>query len=118
MPTATTTTRSSLAIAPEDIQVGDFVGVLQASGQFPTWTWPCGLSGYAPEECVRLTYLPNDGGIPLKVKAVSLPFVLVKGPRRMAEVLDIRQCRLARLDPEYAQVAWNALKGRKKKKSK
>ncbi len=54
--------------------------------------------------------MPIDGGVPLKVKAISLPFILVKPPGQNCETLDIRLCRLARLDQDYAKLAWQELR--------
>ena len=54
--------------------------------------------------------MPTDGGEPLKVKAISLPFVLVKPPGQNCETIDLRLCRLARLDPTYAEMAWQELR--------
>jgi hypothetical protein len=111
MSTVVATTRSSQALAPEDIRVGDFVGLLQASVQYPTYLWHGDLpSHHGPEECVRVSFMPCDGGVPLKVKAVSLPFILVKAPGQNAETLDVRLCRVARLDADYAATAWAAFK--------
>ena len=54
--------------------------------------------------------MPTDGGVPLKVKAVSLPFVLVRTPGKRVETIDLRQCRIARLDRGYAKLAWKELR--------
>ena len=91
--------------------MGDYVGVLQSSAQYPTYLWHGDLSlDVADEEPVRVGYMPTDGGVPLKVKAISLPFVLVKPPGQNCETLDIRLCRLARLDQDYAKLAWQELR--------
>lgn len=108
--TATTATRTSLSLAPEDIKVGDYIGVLHASVQYPTFNWHGDLKAdVSDEECVRISYLPYDGGVPLRVESMSLPFVLVKLPGRHCETLDLRLCRIARLDKDYAKRAWKEL---------
>ena len=59
-----------------------------------------------------------DGNyVPLKVKAICLPFVLVKHPLRGTIALDVRRYQLARLDPAYAELARRSLKQRKKRTS-
>ena len=98
-------------MAPEDIRIGDYVGMLQSSVQYPTYLWHGDLdSDIADEEPVRVCFMPTDGGVPLKVKAISLPFLLVKPPGQNCETIDIRLCRLARLDPTYAKLAWQELR--------
>lgn len=118
MSTVASTTRSSLAVAPEDIQVGDYLGVLQSSCQFPPFLWSDEFRTGGLDECVRVTYLPHNGGVPLKVKSISLPFILVRTPKGRADTLDVRQCRLAKLDRSYAEAAWEALKKRRRRKSR
>lgn len=110
IPTTINTTRLSQTVAPEDLRVGDYLGVLQASVQYPTYLWHGDLSAdVSDEESVRVSYMPTDGGIPLKIKAISLPFLLVKPPGQNCETIDIRLCRIARLDADYAKLAWKEL---------
>jgi hypothetical protein len=68
----------------------------------------------APNEPVRVQWRPDDGGTPLKVKAICLPFVFAKAPSGDRRILDMRQCRLARLSSGYARSVWKALKRQKK----
>ena len=50
----------------------------------------------------------DDCGLPLKVKAICLPFVFVKKPCGKHRTLDFRQQRLVR-SPDYASVVWKTL---------
>jgi hypothetical protein len=111
-----TRTRSKLSLAkplaPEEIRIGDFVSPLHVFYDFPSFLW-CGDSAIQRrEETVRICYLPESGGVPLKVKSVCLPFVLVKKADGTQQTLDIRKVRLARLNLRFAKAAW---KLRKKK---
>jgi hypothetical protein len=99
-------------LAPEEVHPGDFVTVLYITYELPSFLW-CADSFRIPhDEPVRLQFLPEDGGAPLKVRAVCLPFVLVKTSANQHRTLDLRKCRIARLDPEFAKTAWKA--GKKK----
>ena len=97
-------------LAPEEIRVGDFVSPLHVFYDFPSYLW-CGDSAIQRrEETVRICYLPESGGVPLKVKSVCLPFVLVKKADGTQQTLDIRKVRLARLNPKFAKAAWKLCK--------
>ena len=74
------------------------------------------------DELVRIQCLPVGGGVPLKVKTVCLPYVLVNHPQAKGQILDIRRTRLVRLDREFAKTSWKLLKeqrpkGRKKRQT-
>ena len=100
---------SSLAksLAPEEIRVGDFVAVLYEIHEIPAY-WMCCEPTFGEEDrLVRLKMTPQKTGQPLKVRAVCLPFVLVKPQKGKVQTIDIRRFRLARLTPEYAE-AWHA----------
>lgn len=107
------------ALAPEDIRTGDFVTPLHEVLEFPSFFWLADSSLMPPDELVRLQIVSRGGGVPLKVKSVCLPFVLVKSPSGRQRTLDLRSFRLARLDREFAAKAWKARRNeRAKKKSK
>lgn len=93
-------------LAPEDIRVGDYVSLLHVYYDVPSFFWCCDAVTMPVEELVRLRCLPENGGLPLKVKAVCLPFLVVKHPAGGKRFLDVRKVRLARLDDEYAAAAW------------
>ena len=85
-------------LAPEEIRVGDFVSPLHVFYDFPSFFWCSDSAIQRREETVRICYLPESGGVPLKVKSVCLPFVLVKHANGTQQTLDVRKVRLARLD--------------------
>jgi hypothetical protein len=113
--------RSTLAktLAPEEILPGDYVALLHVIAELPSFLWNADGMTMPLQDLVRIQFVPEDGGMPMKVKSVCLPFVLVKLPAGKKQSLDIRICRLARLDPAYAAVIWKAhRKARAKRKRK
>ena len=97
-------------VAPEDLRRGDFVAILSVVYEYPSFLW-CSDSAMAPrEELVHLRYEGVGGGLPLKIKAVCLPFVFVKDPAGEHRTLDARMCRLARLSSGYARRVWKAMR--------
>ena len=103
------------SLAPEDVCVGDYVAPLHERYDFPSFFW-CSDAALADRaETVTIRLMARGNNIPLKVKAVCLPFVLVKHPLRGTLTLDVRRYQLARLDPAYAALVIRALKRRKKK---
>ncbi len=119
MKTQTTTsceTHVGRPVAPEDLRCGDFVSVLSEIAEYPSFLWNQDSQLLAPNEPVRVQWRPDDAGLPLKVKAICLPFVFAKAPAGHRRLLDVRQCRLVRLSSGYARSVWKAL--RKKKKSR
>ena len=70
---------------------------------------------------VRTLWLPWNGGRPLKVVSVCLPFALVKLPSGRHRPLDVRRYRLARLSKRYGREAFRRLaedNARERKRSK
>ena len=111
-PTRKAAPKATLArtLAPEEIRAGDHVAILYEIVEVPSWYW-CGDSTLASrEEVVRIRYTPREDAVPLKVSSVCLPFVLVVEPRGGQRTLDVRRCRIARLDGSYAAMAWKAYK--------
>jgi len=115
---ATTGSNSTLAkaLAPEEIRPGDFVAVLHEIAELPSFYWCADAALHPRDELVRIRFIPTCEALPLKVKSVCLPFVLVKSPRGERQTLDLRKCRLARLEGAYAGVAWKAYKKRPRPK--
>lgn len=105
-------------LAPEDIRVGDFVTMLHTIAELPSCLWCADATSLAFDEPVRIRFMAMPAGIPLKVQAVCLPFLLVKRPFGGQETLDVRQCRFARLDRGFAAAAWKAHKKRRSKKNR
>ncbi|MEO2048596.1 MAG: hypothetical protein ABGX16_18735 [Pirellulales bacterium] len=104
-------------VAPEDLQLGDFVTLLNIICELPSYLWCADATTLPIDEPVRIRLIPAGAGKPLKVQAICLPFVLVKKPSGKQRTLDLRQCRLARLDRSFATATWKASKkGRSKRK--
>ena len=103
-------TGAARALAPEEIQIGDYVAQLFVTYDLPSYLWNTCDTSLRPHELVRLQLMPATGGTPLKVISVCLPFVIVKTPTGDPKTLDIRQTTLARLDTHYAKASWKALK--------
>ena len=96
------------AVAHEDIQLGDFITMLESTAEWPSFLWCADSALLPPSEPIRIRTVPRDAGVPVKVKSVCLPFVLVKHPNGRHQTLDVRRCRLARLDRRYAKATWKA----------
>lgn len=106
------------ALAPEEIQRGDFVTLLSVTYEVPSYFWDADASTLPRDEPVRIRFVPECGGVPLKVQSVCLPFVLVKVPAGDRSTIDVRRCRLARLDRTYASRSWKAYKKAQSKNGK
>lgn len=98
------------SLAPEEIRVGDYVTPLSTVIEVPSYWWPADGWSMRHDEPVRVRVLNTCDGVPLRVKAVCLPFALVKRPTGRMMTLDTRQCQFARLDPAYGKRAWKTLK--------
>lgn len=62
----------------------------------------------------RILLLPKQGGLPLRVVEVCLPFVLVEQVDGTHSTLDARRSRFARLTEEYARLAIKRIRGDRK----
>ena len=103
-------------LAPEEIRPGEFVALLHEICELPSFLW-CNDSAVLPaNEPVRMRLVPEFGGMPLKVQAVCLPYVLVTLPRGSKQTLDVRRSQLARLSGPYGKAAWKAHKRSRGKK--
>jgi hypothetical protein len=109
-PKAISETHVARLLAAEDLRCGDYVSILQEIVEWPSFFWSdCGQT-LPPGEPVQLACRPKDSGMPLKVKAICLPFVFVKQPCGQHRTLDVRRHRLARLTPDYAVQVWKAMR--------
>ena len=97
-------------LAPEDVRGGDYIAPLYSIVEMPSYWWNGDCWKLPPEQPVRLRLTGECNGMPLRVKAVCLPFVLVKAPTGEQSTLDLRKCQVARLDLGYAKQAWKAVK--------
>lgn len=95
-------------LAPEEVRPGDYVAVMQVVYELPSFFWCADTLLIPHDKPVRLQLLPDDGGTPLKVRSVCLPFVLVKTSSEEYRTIDLRKCRLARLNRRHAKIAWKA----------
>ena len=113
-----TTSNTDLArcLAAEDLRCGDFVAILEVVCEYPSFLWSFDPQVLSPSEPVCMRWRSPDGGNPLRVKAICLPYVLAKEPNGKHKSLDLRQCRLVRLSPGYAQMAWKKFRKKRKKK--
>lgn len=101
---------SSLAatVAPEDLRRGQFVAVLSEIIELPSFLWTETFCGHS--ELVRIRYLPTENRVPLKVKAICLPYVFVKLPCGQHKTIDVRLASLVRLDKSYAKAVWKTFR--------
>ena len=103
-------------LAPEEIRPRDTVAVLYEIVEFPSWYW-CEESVLASRsETVLIRYVPREDPIPMRVRSVCLPYVLIEQPCGSQRTLDIRRCRLARLHATHATSAWKAYRKAAKKR--
>jgi hypothetical protein len=105
------------ALAPEEIRSGDFVAALYAITEWPSWFWHESDPAHPRDEPVRICSTPPSDSAPWKVRGVCLPFVLVRAPDGLESTLDIRKCRLARLDRKFGRRAWRALRAANRKRA-
>jgi hypothetical protein len=104
-----TNSELSRTLAAEDVRRGDYVSILHEIVELPSYYWNCEAWTHPPEQPVRLRWRTADCGLPLKVKAVCLPFVFVKKPCGEHRTLDVRQHALVRLTRAYGRAVWKAL---------
>lgn len=113
-----TDSKMAKVLAPEDVRAGDYVAVLHVVYELPSFLW-CGESSTVRlDEPVRVPFMPKQGGVPLRVRSVCLPFILVKTPSGTLRNLDVRRHQLARLDRDYARIVWKACKKSRAKQSR
>lgn len=94
-------------MAPEDIKQGDYVTRHNETLELICFN---DCFGKPSIEVLTAKIQAFRAGIPLKVKAICLPFVTVKAPSGRSEVIDLRATQLVRLDPTYAKTTYKALK--------
>jgi hypothetical protein len=97
------------SLAAEDLRCGHFVGILHETVELPSYHWTCDGQLLPPDELIRIVYRPTEGGTPLKVKAICLPFVFVKHPSGQHQTLDVRRHQLVRLNDNYARLVWKTM---------
>lgn len=97
-------------VSPEDLHRGDFVAVLNSIYEFPSFLWCCDSGSIRHDEPVRVQFKSPTDGVPLKIKAICLPFVLVRLPNGRAQSIDVRQNQFVRLTTRYAKTVWRQMK--------
>jgi hypothetical protein len=78
--------------------------------ELPSYWWNGGSWNLPHDQPVRIRLTHNCDGMPMRVKSVCLPFVLMKSPTGVQSTIDLRKYQVARLDVGYAKRAWNAYK--------
>ncbi len=113
------TERTSLAVrvAPEDLKIGDFVAVLNEIAEYPAIVW-CDPGVDAADDLVRVQFCATDAGMPLKIKALCLPFVYVASPVGATQTLDLRRIQLVRLKKRYSKTIWKDLRKKSSRKKR
>jgi hypothetical protein len=105
-------------LAGEDLRQGDVVAILDVIQEYPSFLWCDDPHVLPPHEPVYVRCRGQHTGKPLKVKAICLPYILVKTPKGRHKTLDLRQCRLVRLGDGYARTAWKRFRKAGKKDRK
>jgi hypothetical protein len=105
-----TTHSTSLAasVAPEDLKCGEYVAVLNEIVELPSFIWLDTVPSER-DKMVRIRCIPDGSGVPLKVKAICLPFLFTKSPSGQFETIDVRRAQLVRLNEGYAKTVWKEL---------
>lgn len=104
--------RTSSAVAPEDIRRGDYLAILRQVCEYvPLFSEGKPEDGGLPR---RILLLPKQGGMPLRVIEVCLPFLLVEQVDGTHTTLDARRSRFARLTEEYARLATKRIRADRK----
>ncbi len=103
-------------LAADDVSVGDYLVVMNVTLQIPSFYWSLDYQVSSRTELVHLSYMPGDCGSPLEVIAVCLPFLLVETFDGTRQTKDLRQCRVARVSPEFASKVRKSLAKNKKRK--
>jgi hypothetical protein len=104
------------SLAPEDIRPGDYVTPLHLLAEVPSYWWCADDWSLPRDRPVYIRFITGCDGMPLRVKSVCLPFVLVTQPGGRALTVDLRKCQLAKLHDAYARRAWKAYRNATRKR--
>ena len=105
---------SARAVAPEDLKRGVYVALLSMVVEESPLIMAGDWAASRPE-LARFAYLPSTAA-PMRVSAVSLPYVLVEMADGEHWTLDVRRYRLAMLPARYGRLAFGKLRGKKGEK--
>ncbi len=97
-------------LAPEDLRPGQDVAILTEVLECPGWLWLGDSPGGRADEMIRLQHTPRNGGRPLRIKAVCLPFVLVVRADGRCRTVDVRRVQLVKLDRGFAKLVRKGLR--------
>lgn len=99
---------TSRPVSAEDLSPGQFVALSRITYELipddPDSPWRQDL---IPQ---RIRLMPCDAGRPLKVIAISVPFVLVRTPEGTPLTLDLRRVELMRLGAVFGREAYGRLR--------
>lgn len=90
-------------LAADDVAVGEFVVVMSATAQIPSYFWCFESLDYPRNEMVQMNFVPSESGQPLEVVAICLPFLLVEDFASQRQILDLRHARIARVNEAFAE---------------
>src|SRR5690349_16867127 len=98
------------AVAPEDLRSGGYVAILSVVCEIlPFWR----DESFRPLTPYRTVWLPpSDAGVPLRIREICLPFVLVEQPDGKHRTLDVRRFQLAMLSERYGEKGFKKLRDR------
>ena len=94
-------------IAGEDLQIGDYITVLNELYELPSFLWGCTGESLPAGEPVKVQFMSRNAGVPHQVKQVCLPFVYAKTPQNKLVTFDIRRHNLVRLHRKSARSIWS-----------
>jgi len=90
-------------LAPEDIESGQFVMVLNEQHQYPCGR--CNDLGEPEYVVTEVLLRPDEASMPRLVVAVCLPYLIVETLSGGKEVLDVRSKRLALVSDSFVYAA-------------
>jgi len=108
----------SRTLAPEDIRAGMYIAVLNERKT----TWPWFLTAedifYDRVKPFVCSVIPTEGGKPLRVIEVCLPFVLIENERGQTKTLDVRTSSLVQMSDRYGRESFRrATESRERKRA-
>lgn len=103
-------------LAAEEIRAGDYLVILRETFEYPAVLLRCDPLQPHDDAMLRFSLIPDLGGLPRRVQATYLPYVLVRGADGRAETLDVRRQQLARVPASSARIIWRTLRRARKKR--
>lgn len=105
------------SVHTEDLQVGDYVTVLQRTFPVGTFAW-YGLDThqYPPETPIEVTY--REDFVLLQIKDICLPFVLCTNQHDNVQTLDVRATEFGRVAKSFVDSYLKLVKEEKRRLEK